>query len=162
MTKHRAPMSIDAALARIAGQLEGGWAEMGALTGRREGIARAWGDPDRREYIPMDAAITLDLAFQAAGGTGAPIFETYALQLDLACISRFADRAALGVHLASVIKESAEAESAMLSAILPDAGPAETRRALRELDEALVAMGTARALLNNMKSGKTDSPQVPP
>lgn len=162
MTLHRAPGSIDAALARIAGQLEGGWAGVGRVVGKSESMARAWGHPGRREQIPMDDAIALDLAFQAAGGIGAPIFETYALQLDLACINRFADRAALGVHLASVIKESAEAESAMLSAILPDAGPAETRRALRELDEALVAMGTARALLNNMKSGKTDSPQIPP
>lgn len=162
MTVHRAPTSIDHALARIAGQLEGGWVGMARTVSRSETTVRAWGQPGRREQIPMAAAIALDLAFQAAGGTGAPIFETYALQLDLACINRFADRAALGVHLASVIKESAEAESAMLSAILPDAGPAEIRRALRELEEALVAMGTARAMLNNMKSGTTDSPQIPP
>ena len=162
MTKHRAPLTIDAALARIAGQLEGGWYEMGTVTERSQSMVRAWAEPTRREQVPMDAAIALDLAFQASGGIGAPLFETYARQLDLACISRFADRAALGIPLASVIKEAAEAESAMLSAVLPDAGPAETARALREVDEALVAMGTARSLLVNMKTKGTDSPQIPP
>jgi hypothetical protein len=160
MTKHRAPLSIDAALARIAGHLDGGWAAMGAAVDRKESLVRAWGDPDRRELMPLDAAIALDVAFQACGGVGAPLFEAYARLLDLACVNRFADRATLGAHLSCVIREAAEAESAMLTAALPDAGPAETSRALREVDEALVALGTARSVLLDMRAGAT--PQQPP
>ena len=40
MTKLRAPGSIDAALARIAGHLEAGYAAMATLTGRAERTVR--------------------------------------------------------------------------------------------------------------------------
>ncbi|HZV09083.1 MAG TPA: hypothetical protein VFF94_04975, partial [Novosphingobium sp.] len=122
MTKHRPPLTIDAALARIAGQLPGGWPEMAALLGRRESIVRAWGDPDRRELIPLGCAIQLDLAHQAAGGKGAPLHEVYTLQLQLEHVTRFADGQALTHVLSSVIKEAAEAESAIALSTLPDAG----------------------------------------
>jgi len=77
MTKRRAPLSIDTALARIAGRVEGGWSGMATVTGRKERTVRNWGDPDTPEHIPMDAAIALDLAYVEQGGEGAPIYECY-------------------------------------------------------------------------------------
>ena len=113
MTKRRAPLSLDAALARIAGQLPRAWLDMGDLTARAERTVRNWGDPDTREQIPMDCAIALDLAYQQAGGDGAPIFECYAARLELAGVHRFADRIALGRRAADAIRECGEAGAAL-------------------------------------------------
>ena len=68
MTLHRPPLSIDAGLARIAGQLPDGWAGMAQAVERSESLVRAWGQPGRRERIPLEEAIRLDLAYRAAGG----------------------------------------------------------------------------------------------
>jgi len=160
MTKRRPPLSIDAALARIAGQLDGGWAAMAAATGRAEGTVRAWGDSDRREGIPLADAVDLDVAFQAAGGQGAPLFEVYALKLELACIDRFANHLEIAALLSSVIKESSEAECAMLRASLPGADAREIREALREVEEALVEMGRARTLLAGLSQSGAEA--IPP
>lgn len=148
MTKLRAPLSIDAALARIAGQLPQGWAGIGEATGRAERTARNWGDPDTPEAVPMDLAIRLDLAFQAAGGQGAPIFETYALQLELAAATRFADRFALAKLAAETVRECGEANSALITASQPEANTSDHINALREIEEAIAALNQARAQLD--------------
>ena len=98
MTKLRAPLTIDAALARIAGQIPGGWNAMAkALSDRKSAsLVRAWGDPDRREKIPLADALELDLAYRDAGGDGAPLYETYGYLLDAAGTFRFASEIALG------------------------------------------------------------------
>ncbi|BBC72895.1 conserved hypothetical protein [Altererythrobacter sp. B11] len=140
MTKLRAPLSVDAALARIAGQLPGGWREMAELADRQERTVRNWGDPDTREQIPIDCAIELDLAYQRAGGTGAPIHETYSLQLELAELSRFADRHELLAQAFEVIKEGGEAHAAIVHAARPGATPQDTAEALRECIEAFDAL----------------------
>lgn len=147
MTKHRPPLSIDAALARIAGQLPGGWAAMAEATGRCQSLVRAWGDPDRREEIPVRDAIALDLVFQAEGGTGAPVHEAYTHQLELAQVSRFADAIQLGRHAIDVIRESGEAHAALVAAAQPGATPADRRKAEREIGEALEVLKRALPLL---------------
>ncbi|HKY80855.1 MAG TPA: hypothetical protein VJM09_05215 [Sphingobium sp.] len=135
MTKRRAPLSIDAALARIAGQLHGGWTEMADVAGYVERTVRAWGDVDREEQINLPSAIRLDIAFQAAGGTGAPIFEAYGDMVRAAQADAFGSKQELHREAIALIKENGEAEMALLEAALPGSGPAEEAKAQRELLE---------------------------
>lgn len=147
MTKRRPPLSIDAALARIAGQLECGWDDIASVTGRSTTLVRAWGDPDRREKIPVDDAIMLDLAYRAAGGEGAPIFEMFAHQLQIEGGTWFADEVALGRYAAEVILECGQAGSAVVLSAQPGATAAQRREALREVEEAIGVLTRARLML---------------
>lgn len=137
MTKVRAPLSIDAALSRINDFLPGGWAEMGGITGRAARTVRNWSDPDTGEQCPIDCAIALDLAYVAAGGECAPLFEAYSLKLEMASMERFACNIALARHTADVIREGGEAHSALVRATLPGATRADREEARREVAEAL-------------------------
>lgn len=136
MTKVRAPLTVDAALSRIAGQLEGGWEEMGRAVDKSASYLRACGDPERREKLSIDDAIVLDLAYEASGGEGYPLYMTYEAKLELAQAERFACRFALLRRTAALIKEGGEAHSALARACLPDATEADFRAAQRELAEA--------------------------
>lgn len=147
MTKLRAPGSIDAALARIAGHLEAGYAAMATLTGRAERTVRNWGDPDTSEQIPVDCAIVLDLAFRAEGGDGAPLFECYAAQLDAAGMTHFADQIALGRHTQAVIKEGGDAHAALVRASQPGATDRDRAEAQREVQEAIEVLHRALPML---------------
>ncbi|MFN3819920.1 hypothetical protein [Blastomonas sp.] len=137
MTKPRAPLSIDAALARIAGHLPGGFDDMAQVAGRAVRTVRNWSDPDTAEQIPLDCAIALDLAYMAAGGECAPLFETYAFKLELAQMEHFACNIRLARHTADVIREGGEAHSALVRATLPGASAADRRIALQETTEAI-------------------------
>lgn len=154
MTKPRPPLSIDAALARIAGQLPRGWPEMGEAVGRSESTVRAWGDHDRREDIPLPCAITLDIAHRRAGGEGRPLFEAYALLVEIGDELAFADEIELARRACVLVRESGQAVEALVLATLPDATPRAREHALRELEDvsrvvtgaiAVLAGGTARA-----------------
>lgn len=147
MTKHRPPLSIDAALARIAGHLAGGWTDIAETTRRAESTVRAWGDPDRPEQIPLDCAVVIDLAYQAAGGLGAPCYEAYTSMLEEAGAERFADQIALGRLASQVIRECGEANAALVAAAQPGATDTDRRRTLREIEEAMAQLQTARQLL---------------
>lgn len=147
MTKPRPPLSIDAALARIAGQLPAGFDDMARIAGRAVRTVRNWSDPDTPEQIPVDCAIALDLAFIAAGGAGAPIFETYAHKLELAEAEQFADQLELLRRAQVVAKESGEATSALIGAAHPAATDADRARALAEAVEARDALSQVIPLL---------------
>lgn len=147
LTKRRPPVSVDAALARIAGQLEHGWADMACATSRTEGIVRAWGDPARREKIPVEDAIMLDLAYRDAGGEGAPIFEAYGAQLDIEGGEWFADQIALGRYAAELVRECGEAEIAVILAAQPGSTSAQRSEARREVEQAIALLTRARLML---------------
>lgn len=148
MTKARAPLSLDAALARIAGQLPEGWDDMARIANRQTRTVRNWGDPDTPEQVPVDCAIALDLAYIAAGGSGAPIFETYALKLELAEADKFGDRHQLLRTAQDVARETGEANAAIIGAAHPAATEADRQRALREAVEARDALNQAIPLLS--------------
>ena len=158
MTKRRAPLSIDAALARIAGHIPGGYAEMARILDRSERLVRAWGDPERRERMPIDDAIALDLAYRAAGGDGAPVFEAYAEKLRNDGLTWFADEVALGRHVAGMIKECAEAEAAVVIASQPGATARDRANARREVEEALLTLQRARFMLGDTTAPSTSVP----
>ncbi len=147
MTKARAPLSIDAALARIAGLLPEGFEEMARVAGRQVRTVRNWSDPDTAEQVPIDCAIALDLAYIAAGGTGAPIFEAYALKLELADAAKFGDRHQLLRHAQDVARETGEANAAIIGAAHPAATKTDRARALAEATEAREALNQVIPLL---------------
>ena len=147
MTKARAPLSIDAALARIAGQLPEGFEEMARVVGRQVRTVRNWSDPDTAEQVPVNCAIALDLAYIAAGGTGAPIFEAYALKLELADAAKFGDRHQLLRHAQDVARETGEANAAIIGAAHPAATKNDRARALAEATEAREALNQVIPLL---------------
>lgn len=139
MTLRRPPLSLDAAIACIMSQL-GSWAEVAAVTGYAPRTCEKWGafdiadpeDPDARD-IPMRAARKLDIAYQAAGGIGAPILEAYADQVKVAASEQFGDKHDLQTVAIELIRENSEAETAALEAAAPGAGPLEAEHAQREL-----------------------------
>mgnify|MGYP007116559797 CR=1 FL=1 len=157
MTKHRPPLSVDAALARVAGQLVNGWDEMAEVTSRRIGLIRAWADPERRERIPLEDAILLDLAYRQSGGLGAPLFECYGTRLSVEGLEWFAEEVALGRHAVRLIKECGEAEAAVVLAAQPGATPRDRREALRQVEEAMTVLARARTMLTGSSRGQDPS-----
>ncbi|WP_288806349.1 hypothetical protein [uncultured Novosphingobium sp.] len=160
MTKLRAPLTIDAALARIAGQIPGGWNAMAkALSDRKSAsLVRAWGDPDRREKIPLADALELDLAYRDAGGDGAPLYETYGYLLDAAGTFRFASEIALGRLAVEAIREGGEAHAALVLAAQPGVEARQKHDAMREVDEAIEALQSARIVLEAMTRPRATGP----
>lgn len=158
MTKDRAPISIDGALARIAGLLPGGWAEMARITDYNERTVRSWGDVDRDEQINLPAAIKLDLAYLAAGGQEKPLYETYGYQLGLSMRERFADQFDILRLAADVVREVGEAQTALLEASLPDATQVDRREAQREILEAMEVMKRAMLELERREPPRATAP----
>lgn len=139
MTLARPPLSIDAALARIAGQIPGDWEAMAKLTGYKKRTVQKWGgadvasDPAEARDMPIRAAITLDIEFQRAGGIGSPIYAAYGLLVESANVDAFGSKQELQRDTITFIKESSEAEIALLEASQPGAGAAEEAIAQREV-----------------------------
>jgi hypothetical protein len=148
MTKVKAPMSIDAALARIAGQFENGYKDLARIVDRHESTVRAWGDDGKSDQqMPMPAAIALDIAYQREGGEGSPLFETFALQVKVAREQAFAGGIALAQRACIQIHEGAQANEAIVLASMPSAGPAQRAHAIRELEDVVRESTTTIALL---------------
>lgn len=153
MTKVRAPLSLDRALARIAGQLPGGWGEMAAVVNRSERQVRAWGEPDKDDgSIPMRGAIALDLAFQGAGGEGAPIHDVYALLLESGRSQAFSDQLDLARVAATAIRENGEAACAQIRCTMPGASERDIGIAIKETEEAIEAATATLAVLRRAAS----------
>lgn len=147
MTTAKAPMTMEIALARIAGQLPGGWAEAATICDRALATVYAWGNPNTDDSIPMGCAIKLDLAFLRAGGIGAPIKSVYDLKVECARRMAFADQAAIADLASTSVRENAEATIAQLACTQPGATPEHFRTAIRETQEAAEAtMNTLAAL----------------
>lgn len=158
MTKRRAPLSIHAALIRVVGQLPRDWDEAAEITGYKPGTLRAYADPERREELPVTAAIALDLAYLAHGGEGTPIFDAYAQKLDLAELAQFADRIELHRKVVDVVREGGEAHAALVRACQPDASPADRDRAAREAGEAYAELGRVLSLLTAPQANERAPP----
>jgi hypothetical protein len=169
MTKVRPPLTINNALDRIAGQVDGGWATMATAIGKRERTVRNYGDPDTPEEISARDSIALDILFQQHGGEGAPIFQTYALQLELDRADAFATQAEIARRVQASIKEGAEAAQAAIACTLPGASQADFVSAIREHEEAISANTDTLAALKqgagSFASGARltgNGPEVPP
>ncbi len=149
MTKSRAPLSYDLALAKIAALI--GWEAMAAVTGRKERTVRNWGDPDTGESCPIDCAELLDIAYLAAGGDGQPMAETMVSRLERARHARFADNIALSRQTELLVKEGGEAFAALIAATREGSSLREIAAAERETQEMIEAGTAALAKLAAMK-----------
>ncbi|MEO7467379.1 MAG: hypothetical protein ABIV36_10220 [Sphingobium limneticum] len=148
MTKVRPPISIDTALARIAGQVDGGWEAMALHVGYQPRTVRAWGDKERDEQISLPTAIKLDVLFQQHGGTGAPLYEAHGDMVRIAAGEAFGDKHELRRDALDFMRETNEANLALLEAAEPDAGDAEQVIATKQMldvrqwsDRLLVKLG---------------------
>jgi hypothetical protein len=137
MTKERRPLSVDSALARIAGQVPGSWAQMARTVGYAERTVRKWGDEDADERVNIPAAIALDILFQQHGGSGQPIYEAYGYLIKASVAASFADQFEILRRAVVVATETAQAQSALMRVALPDATDNDRRIAQRELREAI-------------------------
>lgn len=137
MTKRRAPLSYELALTKIAGLI--GWDGAAELLGQSERTIRNWSDPDAAACIRLDAAELLDLAFQQAGGRGAPFLECYATRLKSALSNSMGSAEAIAEAVASAAKEGGEAISAAIAAASPAASQTDYLTAIREIEEAIEA-----------------------
>lgn len=141
MTKRRSPLTIEAAVSRIIGEID--LAELAAAVsdhlGRvvRPRTVYRWSDPDAPERCPAEAIVPLDAAWRAAGHPGAPLLETVNLLADAHHAERFRDAAALAQHAIKVIKEGGEAHAAIVAAAQPGASPEILREAAKETQEAI-------------------------
>ena len=138
MTKPRNPVSFERALAKIAGLL--GWPECANIVSQSERTVRNWSDPDTSSAIRLDAALALDIAYRAAGGDGAPMFQCYALRLEMESAARAADGERLAALTALAMKEGGEAFSALALALRPGATAIDRAVARRETEEAIEAL----------------------
>jgi len=150
VTKVRPPISTHQALDRIAGQLPGGWADMARLADRDESTVRRWGDPHHATDVPLNIAVDFDVAFQEAGGTGAPLHDAYANLLNLAVAQTFADKALLLDLTRSAAKESGEAITSLIALCSANPSLEAFFMALRELPEALAAFNALLPLVDQL------------
>jgi hypothetical protein len=159
MTKIKAPLSIDAALARIAGQFEDGYKDLARIVDRHESTIRAWGNDDKPDQqISLPIAIALDIAYQKEGGEGRPLFETYALQVEVAREQAFAGEIELMHRVCLLIKEGAEANEAVVLASLPSATPRDRAHAMRQLQDVVREATSTIALLSLAADANLEPP----
>ncbi len=138
MTKRRDPLSFELALTRIAGLI--GWTAAAKLLGQSERTVRNWSDPDTGAGINLDAALKLDVAYQAAGGDGTPMFDCYATRLQVETRAALWSSDALAAFAATSAKEGGEAIAASINAARPGASTADKVIAEREIEESIAAL----------------------
>ncbi|MFT4091874.1 MAG: hypothetical protein QM645_14185 [Asticcacaulis sp.] len=139
MTKARPPLTVYRALSRIADLI--GWDGCASVCDKTEWTMRKYADPDAEREISMRDAIRLDLAYRRAGGEGAPLFQAYALRLD---IENWRNDRGCFIGLArEAARESGEAIDALLG--LSTGG--NPKAALKEAEEAHAAFGKTIAAL---------------
>lgn len=143
MTKVRPPASVYDAITRIAAHI--GWDGCVAVlsTDARkvsDRTIRNWSDPDTGPCIPVDYALRLDLAYQAAGGGGTPLFDAYALQLEQETERARLNQPCLVHTTAAAAKETGEAVHALVLAGSPHANHNDKARAAAEIVEAIEAL----------------------
>jgi hypothetical protein len=133
MTKPRPVKSIEDALVSIMRQVEGGYATMGALFDIEGDMVRAWGDPNRRENMPVKAIVPLDVLYQEHGGIGSPLFELLEYQRDEARAARFAFERELADTTIDLAREAGQAVAALIEASQPGATDEARARARKEV-----------------------------
>ena len=134
MTKEREPGSMEDALLRVLGKL--GMECACAATGRHDHYLRAVSDPDKpTQHLTVPDMLALDKAYIAAGGPGAPLWETAGRMLKARLGAEFSDAAAIGRVGQELAKEGGEAIAAMFGMAQPDADLKALKEGLRDLEE---------------------------
>ncbi|HEX8446254.1 MAG TPA: hypothetical protein VF649_06535 [Sphingomonas sp.] len=134
MTKPRPALTFAQAVTRIAGLI--GYPEAARLVGRSERTVRYWSEDDQDGEPRLQDALSLDLAWRAAGGDGAPILDSYAAQLDVAFADDLACRLELTTDIGLAAQDVGEAIQHALAVTASGASPAMVHRAIAETEEA--------------------------
>jgi len=149
MTKAREPLTYEHAITVIAAQI--GWDNVAAICGVKERTARYWSDPECQTQIRLIDAERLDRAFLASGGDHAPFHRMMAMRLEIPVGAPSGpDLAACAIAAA---KEAGEAIAAMVAAAAHPDDPRLLRDAVRETQEAVVALNDELAALSARQSG---------
>lgn len=162
MTKEREPLSIDAALARIAGHVPGSWKAMAAEVKRSEFTVRKWGDEASKRQITVKAMIVLDLLYEREGGTGYPLHQAYGHLLNVAVADRYVSQFEFLGRIADIVKETGDAESALMRLAMPGATEADRRKAVGEMIEAVDHFNSLLPLLERLPVSGGDPASLPP
>lgn len=147
MTKPRPPLSFSQAITRVVGIV--GVDEAARVVNRSVSLVQKWTDRDSGKAPNLHQSLALDTAFRVGGGDGAPILESYTLQMDVALADRFADSFAIARCLASLSQEHGEAIGAALHAIQPGAPAGAIHRAIAESEQSVSAAIQLVALLKS-------------
>jgi len=145
MTNVRAPLTFAQAVTRIAGVVH--FKECARIVRRSVRAVRYWSEEEKPGCPTLVQAIALDLAYRRAGGEGAPIFESYAAQLDVAIADEIACRNQLLAMIGTAAAECGEAYKHALVVAAPGVTPAQVHRAITETEEAA---GVMSALLRSL------------
>ena len=142
MTKLRDPATIEDALVRIANQVPGSYVTMALVCGEcSPSLVRAWGDPDKRERMPADVIVPLELLYEEHGGQGYPISHVLEIDRQSGRAERFGKNFELARVAVDLVRESGEAGSALIAASLPGASADARRAALKEAVELDAVLG---------------------
>lgn len=147
MTKPRVPLTVPHAVTKVVGLI--GAAAAAEAADRSTRMVYNWMDPDSDDAPTVLQAMALDLAYRAAGGDGAPIFELYAELLGEHYAQLAACQMQLADDLAIASKEFGEAAEATIAVVKPNAGPREIHHAMTQVEEAHSAVGTLLRRLKN-------------
>ncbi|MPT48020.1 MAG: hypothetical protein E2598_06315 [Sphingobium sp.] len=135
MTIIRKPATFEKALKDISDLL--GWDGCADVLGKSESHLRKLGTPDTDRELSIRDAVRLDAAYRRAGGEGAPLFDCYALKLDIHMPSAPACTDTMLSGAQKVAKESGEAVAAIIE-LAGNLGSEKARTdALREIEEAV-------------------------
>lgn len=147
MTLQRDPMSVGAAVTKIAGEL--GWDVCADIAQVTEGTVRNWSNDRSRQTPPLAAAMRLDAAYVAETGREPPLMSAYAAFLDITSRPT-ADIEVIAAITQSASKEGGEGVSALV-AVIQDPKDARLRREARR--ECLEAAEVFTNAANHLDDG---------
>lgn len=142
----RSPFSFGYAIKRVADEIT--FPVAAKLVRRSKRAVQFWSEDDTHGTPTIAQALALDIAYQRAGGEGAPIFESYAAQLGINLYDQSACPAVLTAQIGETMKEVGEAVHAALQVVQPSATMAAVHRALYEVGEAMRCISSVGRSLN--------------
>jgi len=135
---------------------------MAKAVDRAERTVRKWGDPDADEKINAEAMVILDTLFEQSGGQGFPLYEAYGQLLNVAVAECFVSQFDLLRSAADLVKETGEAEAAVMRVVLPGSSEADRKEAVRELLEAIETANRVLPQLEQLQVSGGDPVRAPP
>lgn len=133
MTLQRDPLSVGAAVTKIAGEL--GWDVCAEIAQVTEGTVRNWSNDRSRQTPPVAAAMRMDAAYVARTGREAPIYAAYTAHLEITSRPT-ADVEVIAAITQSASKEGGEGVSALVAVLQNPKDQRRRRDARRECLEA--------------------------
>lgn len=137
MTEVRVPHGFAAAMKQVADLID--WPACAEIAGKTVRNVQYWGQDSSPATPPIATALAFDVAFQKAGGEGAPFRDAYVFQFKEVMTGQDACRRALAEAIAEVARESGDALAASIEITQSNASPLSTLRASAEVGQLLAA-----------------------